>query len=119
MDVQLALSNAIKALFWVEGVAERRELLFPQERVGVVRLPKVAEDTFCFPVDVSTVIDRREKVRHHSLNDISSAVRQVVIANEAEMADRLLVVVNVSAKSVVELLLTLLSGRHNNLVFSA
>ena len=36
VDVQLALSGAIEALLGVKDVAERRELLIPQEGVDVV-----------------------------------------------------------------------------------
>ena len=46
-------------------------------------------------------------------------MRQVVIAQEGEMADGLLVVVDVSTKSVVKVLLTLLARRHNNLILRA
>ena len=69
--------------------------------------------------DISAVVDRREKLRHHSIDEIYSAVRQVITANEAFMADWLLVVIDVSTKSVIELLLTSLPGVHNFIVLRA
>ena len=80
MDVHLALSGAIEALLGVENVAERRKLPIPQKVVGVVWLPEMAEDAFLLPISVSAVVDRRKEVRHHSLNEVSTAVRQVIIA---------------------------------------
>ena len=80
MDVHLALSGAIEALLEVENVAERRKLPIPQKVVDVVWLPEMAEDAFLLPIGVSAVVDRRKEVRHHSLDEVSTAVRQVVIA---------------------------------------
>ena len=119
MDVQLALSGAIVALFGVEHIAERRKLLLPKKGVDVVWLPEVAEDAFLLHVDVGTIVDRCEKVCHHSLDEVFAAVRQVIIAHKAEVTDRFLVEVNIGAKRVVKLLLTLLPRRHDNFVLRA
>ena len=57
VDVHLALSGAIETLLGVEGVAEWRELLIPQEGVDIVWLPEMAEDAFLFPIGISAVVD--------------------------------------------------------------